>query len=250
MSNREAASAAGGRPLKAGPEVIEHWFMLVPGQQFSSDEFYTSIAAQISEQKVPSLDISRVEISEGGALSDNREYLRMRRERIIFDVCAAPVGVNYFFSYRFYVERAAVAPWQVVVLLAAGLLLLDVSMKHVGVFLGPTLFVAVLAILGWTMRNAIGLGLRDLDATLLKMPVIGPVYERYFRKDSYYRQDLRIAYCSIVSALVKGRVEKVTGEKGVKLLKEWRYSPVFDGAYAAKLTKLVPGAGTETDAVG
>lgn len=250
MSIKNAADAANGRPVKAGPEVIEHWFTLIPGQQFSANAFYSAIKEEIAAQKVPALVISRVEVPEGGLLSDNREYLRMQRERLTFDVCAAPVGVNYFFSYRFYLEEVRVEPWQIVVLLVALWFLLEGSMRFLGVFMGPTLLLMVLVLLGWTMRNAIGLGLRDLDTTLLKLPIIGPIYERYFRKDSYYRQDLRIAYCSIVSAIVKGGVEKVTGEKGVKLLKEYRYSPVFDGAYAAKLTKPEPEFAQEAHAVG
>jgi hypothetical protein len=250
MSAKGAADAANGRPVKAGPEVIEHWFTLVPGQQFSTNEFYADIQAEIAAQKVPAIGMSRVQVPEGGLLSDNREYLRMQRERLTFDVCAAPVGVNYFFSYRFYLEEVKVSPWQIAVILIALWFLLYGSIRYLGLFLGPTLLLMLLVLLGWTMRNAIGLGLRDLDTTLLALPVIGPIYERYFRKDSYYRQDLRIAYCSIVSAIVKGKVEKVTGEKGVKLLKEFRYSPVFDGAYAAKLTRLGSEAGTETDAVG
>ncbi len=250
MSAKDAADAANARPVKSGPEVIEHWFALVPGQQFSANEFYSDIQTEIATQKVPALSISRVEVPEGGLLSDNREYLRMQRERLTFDVCAAPVGVNYFFSYRFYVEQVKVQPWQIAVLLIVLWFLLEGSIRFLGLFLGPTLLLMALVLLGWTMRNAIGLGLRDLDTTLMKLPILGPIYERYFRKDSYYRQDLRIAYCSIVSAIIKGKVEKVTGEKGVKLLKEFRYSPVFEGAYAAKLTKLGPEAGTDTDAVG
>lgn len=250
MSAKGAADAASGRHAKAGPEVIEHWFTLVPAQQFSASEFYADIQKEIAAQKIPALDIARVEIPEGGLLSDNREYLQMKRERLTFDVCAAPVGVNYFFSYRFFVEEVKVRPWQIAVVIAAIWLLLGASIRHVGVLLGPTLLLFALFLFGWTMRNAIGLGLRDLDATLLKLPVIGPIYERYFRKDSYYRQDLRISYCSIVSAIVKGQVEKVTGEKGVKLLKEFRYSPVFDGAYASKLTKLGPNAAADGNAVG
>ena len=235
MSTKNPADAA--RPIKAGPEVIEHWFTLIPSQQFSSNEFYAAIETEIKAQKVPALDISRIEVSEGGLLSDNREYLRMKRERLTFDVCAAPVGINYFFSYRFYVEQVRIEPWQIAVLLIALWFLLEGSVRFLGLFLGPMLLLMGLVFLGWMMRNAIGLGLRDLDTTFLKLPILGPIYERYFRKDSYYRQDLRIAYCSIVSGIVKGSVESMTGAKGIKLLKEFRYSPVFDGAYAEKITK-------------
>lgn len=248
MSANNPADAA--RPIKAGPEVIEHWFTLIPGQQFSSNEFYTAIEAEIKTQKVPALRISRIEVPEGGLLSDNREYLRMQRERLTFDVCAAPVGVNYFFSYRFYVEQVRVEPWQIALLLIALWFLLEGSIRFFGIFLGPTLLLMALVFLGWMMRNAIGLGLRDLDTTLLKLPILGPVYERYFRKDSYYRQDLRIAYCSIVSGIVKASVESITGAKGIKLLKEFRYSPVFDGAYAEKITRPSTEPSTEAHALG
>ncbi|WP_438483170.1 hypothetical protein [Oleiharenicola lentus] len=234
MSAKGAADAASGKHAKAGPEVIEHWFTLVPAQQFSANDFYAEIQKEISAQKIPALDIARVEIPEGGPLSDNREYLQMKRERLTFDVCAAPVGVNYFFSYRFFVEEVKVRPWQIAVVIAALWFLLNASIRHVGIFLGPTLLLAILCLLGWTMRNAIGLGLRDLDATLVKLAVIGPIYERYFRKDSYYRQDMRMAYGSIVSSIVKGRVAEITGERGVQLVREYSYSPVFEGLYSAR----------------
>jgi len=250
VSAPDAAGAASARPIKAGPEIIEHWFTLVPAQQFSATDFYAEIDAELKAQKVPALDIKRVEVPEGGLLSDNREYLRMQRERLTFDVCAAPVGVNYFFSYRFYLEQVKVEPWQIAVLLIAFWFLLNWSIRFLGLFLGPMVLLMVLFLLGWTMKNAIGLGLRDLDTTLLKLPIIGAIYERYFRKDTYYRQDLRIACCSIVSAIVKGKVEKVTGAKGVKLLKEFRYSPVFEGAYAERLTKPGPETGADTHANG
>lgn len=222
---------------KPGPEILEHWYTLIPSVQFSSSSFYSEIEAEIQAQKIPSLDIARVEISEGGFLSDNREYLRMKRERLIFDVCAAPVGINYFFSYRFYVEEVKVKPWQITILVAALWILLEVCLKYIGLILGPVLLVSALLIIGWTMRNSIGLGLQDLDATLLKLPIIGPVYERFFRKDTYYRQDLRIAYCSIASAIVKQKVEAITAAKGVKLLKELKYSPGMDDIYVTRIVK-------------
>ncbi len=36
---------------------------------------------------------------EGGVLSAKREYLRIQRGNLAFDVCTAPHGSGYFFSW-------------------------------------------------------------------------------------------------------------------------------------------------------
>lgn len=234
------------KPQQTGAEVIEHWYTLVASEQFSAREFYDHIEDEITAQKVPALETSRIDLSEGGPLSDKREYLRMKRERLTFDICAAPVGVNYFFSYRFYIELAVVKAWEVLVLIIAVWLLGYLSMRYIGPVLGPFLLLVAGGFLVWLMRNAIGMGLRDLDTSLLKIPAIGPVYERFFRKDTYYRQDLRIAYCSIVSGIVKQEAERVTAAKGVQLIREFTYSPLMRDLYSVKET--APRAAEETAA--
>ncbi|HWA87280.1 MAG TPA: hypothetical protein VG710_13715 [Opitutus sp.] len=226
--------------LERGAEVIEHWYSLVASQEFSSKEFYDHIETEIAAQKVPALDITRIDLSEGGILSDKREYLRMKRERLTFDVCAAPVGVNYFFSYRFYVEPVVISVWEIIALLLVLWLLFYGSVPGIGPILGPLVLVFACGLLVWLMRNAIGMGLQDLDGALVKLPAIGPIYERYFRKDTYYRQDMRIAYCTIVSTIVKARVEEVTAGKGVKLRREYLYSPVLGDLY--KMRSVETGA--------
>ncbi len=223
---------------KPTAEIIEHWYALIPELHFSTRDFYAHIEEAISAQKVPALVVSRIDLSEGGLLADKREYLRMKRERLIFDVCGAPVGIHYFFSYRFYVEIAPVMPWQIAVLLFVIWMLLVVSVKFLGIIAGPILLLILGAAAIYTMRNAIGLGLRDLDTSLLKSPVLGPIYERYFRKDSWYREDVRIAYCSIVSAIVKSEVSRFTAEKGVKLVREFCRSPHLADLYRAKDTTV------------
>jgi hypothetical protein len=222
------------KPVNADREMIEHWMRLVSSESYSTQEFYAALEAAVSSQQCPGLVPSRVEFSEGGPLSASREYLRFARERMVFDVCAAPVGVNYFFSYRFYVLLPVVKPWQVVAVALSVGLILYLSMRTFGPFLGIFALGALLALTVWFMRNAVGLGLRNLDAALLDSPIFGPIYERYFRKDTYYRQDMRMAYGSIVSGIVKGEVERVTAAKGPTLIRDYSYSPIFDGLYHAK----------------
>src|ERR1700722_18754499 len=100
-------------------DVLSHWYTPVPSFSASTQEFYTSLEQELKAQEVPGLEISRVEFSEGGILSDKREYLRMSRERLVFDVCAAPFGKAYFFSCRFAEIPAVIHLWQLLVLSAA-----------------------------------------------------------------------------------------------------------------------------------
>lgn len=210
-------------------EVIEHWYSLVREENFSSSEFYDAIEVKLRSHEVPGLSLRRIDLLEGGALSDKRQYLRMQRERLTFDLCAAPVGVNYFFSYRFYLPkvRAGVFCYVAVIM---GLGLLWALFAASDVYYGSAAFVVVLLI-GLTMM------LSEDEAhksSLLEMPVLGDIYEQFFFKDTYYRKDMRMAYCSIVSTLVKEEFERVTAAKGVKLVREHTYSPQMDALYTVK----------------
>jgi hypothetical protein len=80
-------------------------------------------------------------------------------------------------------------------------------------------------------RNTIALGLSDLDATLIKTPVIGPIYERWFRKETYYREDTRLVYLEVVSKLVKELAEELVASKGVKLEDQYENAPVLGELY-------------------
>jgi hypothetical protein len=82
------------------------------------------------------------------------------------------------------------------------------------------------------------MGLKDLDATLLKSPIFGPIYENWFRKETYYRHDTRLMYCDTVNAVVKAEVEKVTGAKGIKLVRYMENCPLLNELYKPKEVTL------------
>jgi hypothetical protein len=225
-----------------GPEVIEHWCTLIPDCQLSSKDFYTEVENILKAQQVPGLEITRVDLSEGGLLSDKREYLRMKRERLIFDVCAAPFGTNYFFSYRFVETPATVPFWQYLVVMFGVGVAFKFFQQWFGSYTGPVVLLLALVAGVLFLKNAVGVGLRDLDAALLNSPIVGALYGRYFRKDTYYRQDTRIMYQSVVADVVKKRIEDVTSAKGIKLLKTQSYSPIFGELYksGSVAVKAVP----------
>jgi len=221
-------------------EVLNHWIAFVESFSFPSQEFYQLVEKGLAERKIPGLEISRVEYSEGGLLSDQRIYLRMIRERLAFDMCAAPFGSGFFFSCRTVYSPVVLRWWHLLLALiffnlAFGLLLPLLGLRY-AIIAEVALLVAIIQV----FRNSAAAKLSDLDATLLKIPVVGPIYERWFRKDTYYRQDTRLVYLEAVPKLVKELAEEVTATKGVKLVRQYQSAPVLGELYKPQPVALKP----------
>lgn len=227
------------RPKKA--EVINHWYALVPGFKTLTAEFYAAVEAELKAREVPGLETSRVEFAEGGLLSAQRTYLRMTRERLVFDVCSASFGTSHFFSCRFAEIPAVVKLWQLAITLIGILVLIGMLWRVFGVIWGTLAIIAAFLLGIYFLRNAVALGLRDVDAMLIKSPVIGPIYERFFRKETYYREDTRLMYHDTVNEIVKAKVEEVTGAKGIKLVRFNEYDPIWGELYKPRIVN--PGEG-------
>lgn len=223
---------------KKPADVITHWYALVPSFTISTKEFYEAVENELRERQAPGLDISRVDFAEGGLLSQKREYLRMTRERLVFDICAAPFGTGYFFSCRFAEIPATVKLWELFLVLLAGLVIVGMTFKFAGWLLAPFILLVGFLALIYILRNAVAIGLQDLDAALIKFPVVGPIYERWFRKETYYRHDTRLMYCDTVNTVVKAKVEETTGAKGIKLVRFNEYSPILSELYKPTLVSL------------
>jgi len=83
----------------SSPVVISHWHHMLEGFQSSSVEFYRAVEEALRRRQVPEVRTSRVDWKEGGPLSARREYLRVRRKKLVFDICAAPFGPSFFVSW-------------------------------------------------------------------------------------------------------------------------------------------------------
>jgi len=81
------------------PEVLDHWYAPVFGFNASTQEFYRAIEAELKSRQVPGLEISRVEYSEGGLLSQKREYLRLYRERLVKKITVGKDEIDISFCY-------------------------------------------------------------------------------------------------------------------------------------------------------
>lgn len=80
--------------------VLSHWHRLLEDFSTSTQDFYRAVEEAVGRRNLPDIEISRVLFSEGGVGSAKREYLRIRRQRIVFDICSAPYGNGHFFSWR------------------------------------------------------------------------------------------------------------------------------------------------------
>lgn len=239
------------RPKEA--EVIAHWYALVPEFQAASATFYAGIETDLKSREVPGLKISRVEFAEGGLLSAKREYLRMTRERLVFDICAAPFGTSYFYSLRFAELKRGLKLWELVAFFVLVVIGWYIATNIFGFWLGSAVFLLLCAGLISLSRNADSMGLQNLDTTLLHIPVLGAIYEVFFHKETYYRVDTRLMFLESIDAIVKARVEAETSGKGVKLLTVKQHSPLLEGLYKPTLLPKAPpveppheSAGSET----
>ena len=119
-------------------EVLEHWISFAEEFQFSSAEFYAAVEKELDARKVPGLEKSRIEFAEGGLLSDKRVYLRMLRERLVFDVCAAPFGTRFFFSCRMAEIPSVIQLWQLAAVVVGLGIIAALFWKFLGFALGTT----------------------------------------------------------------------------------------------------------------
>jgi hypothetical protein len=182
-------------------------------------EFYAAVENAFRKIKVPGLKIDREEIAEGSFLSDKRIYLRLMRERLAFYICAAPFGTRYFISCRSAYVLPAVKFWHVAAVLAViGIAFLTLAHLLDAVFVGLAMLSLILATI-LRFRNVLTLRLQNVDALLLEIPVVSQIYQMYFRKETYYRIDMRSMYLETIPKVVWELVDDVTGAKGIKLVR-------------------------------
>lgn len=222
--------------FKRDAEVLDHWVSFAENFQVPSSEVYDAILAELKERQVPDLDVDRIEFAEGGPLSPKRVYLRMMRESLVFDVCAAPFGAGSFFSCRTAVIKRE-ASLLVLGILAAICAAVGYVVLHVfSIILGSIVVGAVaeaflFLLILHVLRNANVLGFQSLDTFLFRLPLFGPVYEQFLRKETYYRHDSRLCYVNVVKDVVKKQADRAIAANGVQMTKQYERAPILGELY-------------------
>lgn len=212
--------------------VSSHWAKLIEDFNTSPLEFYEKVQQALARREVPGLTSGLVEWSEGGSLSAKRTYLRLVRERLIIDVCAAPFGTGFFFSWRLG-EVPLKFSWWVILLVLFALQWVWGGLVYLvdDVFWGTSLFLLLTLGVLICMKTVVRRNLADMDAAILKLPLISMLYERYLRKLTYFRIDTMLMYEQAVHAAVMEVVDEVTSIQGVSPLAGDDRKPVMRDIY-------------------
>jgi hypothetical protein len=215
--------------MRNHPQVVGHWHSLIDGFSTSSLDFYALVKAGIARREIPDLQIYPVEWQEGGVGSGKRIYLRVSREHLNFDICAAPFGTGYFFSW--WLARIPLVLLDLLflflVLVASGavarVILLIASQEEQGAiagcffgFFGVFMFLAMVFGLGAIVRY----GNIGVEPTVLSMPITGFLYGLAFRPVTYFNEDTAILFRESVHHAVLEAIDQVTTAQGVRGLTE------------------------------
>ena len=193
---------------KASPAMVfSYWHHLLENVQASPLEFYKALEGALQKRQIPDVTHSRVSWSEGGYFSARREYLRVRRNDLTFDICAAPYGTGFFVSW-----------W-------LG------SLRRWLYILVAVLLLAVPA-LGWVMLSKM-LGTRSLSLffspLLWAVPIFGWIFLWKMSRLTYYKVDTALMFQTAVHNSVLEVVDGMTSAKGVRALSELERKPILRG---------------------
>lgn len=213
-------------PRSLPKEIHSHWSTLVEGIQASPMDFYRSVEEAIDRRQIPDTSRSRVQWHEGSALSAKREYLRVNRGALNFDIGAAPFGSGFFFSWWLIgpthgLKYLVLLVLIVLLVLAATFKIFDVSL---GLLLAAVLVPGILLLLG----DAIHKGRLGSEESALAMPLVGLLYERIFSPNTYYKLDTESMFQTAVHGAVMEALDGITTAKGVRPLTELERKPAYD----------------------
>src|ERR1017187_1620599 len=212
--------------------VISHWHHPIENFQTSTMEFYAAVEQALQPRQIPDYSVSRIDWREGGVLTARREYLRIRRGKLAFDLCAAPFGTGFFFSWWLAEIPPAHAILWAILIFFAGLVIFGICVSvlgFLGLFWGVVLSVGVFWLLGYLLRE--GKFGTDAEDVVLAIPFFGGFYEKLFQPSTYYRMDTTLMFQSVVNKAVTDVVEELLSAKGLRGLTELERKPIMREFY-------------------
>lgn len=215
------------------PNVLAHWAHLEENFTTSAQSVYEAIEDAIKAREAPDVQFSRVLFKEGGIASADREYLRVQRGKLAFDICAAPYGRGFFFSSWL----SQPGPRHAVLWLAAFLfavlvwinMLISAAAKaaQYKLLLGETggsgivftflLFGAPALLFLWGWAISLGNMLPDEDF-VLGLPILGALYVLCFNPNTYYRLDTALMFQKTVHNAMMEVLDGLLTEQGLRAL--------------------------------
>jgi len=212
--------------------VISHWHHPVENFQTSAIEFYAAVEQALQPRQIPDYTVSRIDWREGGVLTARREYLRIKRGKLAFDLCAAPFGTGFFFSWWLAELPPTHALLWAILICFLGLGFIGGMVAEFGfsgLFWGIVLGVGALWLAGYLLREGhLGTEVEDM---VLAIPFFGALYEKFFKPSTYYKVDTALMFQSVVHTAVLEVVDQLMSAKGARPLTELERKPIMREFY-------------------
>ena len=212
--------------------IVSRWHRFLDGVELVPPKFYASLDRAIERRKIPGAKTSRVAITEhgvrgeNGALDSDRICVRVQREGLTVDVCAAPFGSGSFVSmWTTRATRRGVVALIALLAVVVGVPLVLGAFaflaRSFGPFLGGawTLVFVLLgaAILVYQVRQ----GFLRIETEVRALPVLGSIYDGVFRPAMHYGKDEEESFSKAVEAAVLETVEGLPAlHRGTGLARE------------------------------
>ena len=208
------------------PKIEVSVRQVYPHVRLSSEAIYKNIVDGVEKLDIPDVRYGPEILHESGFFSAYRAYLQVRREFSEFLVCAAPVGNSYLISVR-KIDRFPHIKWFHYVILPIAVLPAITVGAFMNGFLGGVLVLASSAALVWSVcRYAAHSTHTFLADRLPEIPFIGPLYLRWFKPDTFYRQDVHAAFVALVNGVVQQVLASLEEVQTVRPLPQDVPSPI------------------------
>jgi hypothetical protein len=211
--------------------ILQYECKLLDNIEASPRDVYDTVEKAVKAREIPGLLTTREHWNEGGALSAKREYLRLTRERLLFEICAAPFGSDFFISFRITLIPLVIDPVAIFVFLGIAGVALLILTNSFGILWAAIILLVSLSVLTFALRTSIATGLADLDRVFMKTPLFGPLYEMFLRPVTYYRLDTARMYVEAVDRAVTEAFNSMFVDTGVKFVPNVLEKPVLDELY-------------------
>lgn len=217
---------AGWRRTK-NAEIISQWDKPFPGFNTSPSEFYSSIETAFAAHEIPEVEVKRVIWREGSFISANREYLRIGRKRHVCDICAAPFGKGFFFSFWGVLLPPSLSIFHWIGMVTTAFFFYFVFTTYWGYLKGSLYLLSILAAV-WLIVRSGGTGNHaEVEEYLLGLTIIGAIRDAFYRDPTYFEIDTANMFQKLVHSVVMEAIDDLTDKKGLPRLTENERKPLF-----------------------
>lgn len=204
---------------KKHPIVHAHWYALLPNFRSAPGTLYARIIENLEKLEIPAMKTKQMNLTEGGLVTSKRVYLRMERERLVFDVCSAPFGTSWFFSCRICEIPFVFRLWEILLMITILIVLIALFVAVFDLIGGTFLIIGLLVSLPLIARRMACKNNKEFDTVIQRIPAFGTLYEMFVRRNNtYYREDTQLMYSMTVNSVVRSSVETLAKERGVDVV--------------------------------